>query len=80
MVRPDDEAQNTDRDHCIDHRQIAKDWLFAESRDDVAHDTKAGDDDDVNFGVAEEPQDVLIKDRVAAAFRLEEGGAEVTVH
>ena len=40
---------------------------------------KAGHDDDVDLGMAEEPQDVLIQDRVAAALRVKEGGAEVAV-
>ena len=41
---------------------------------------KAGQDDDVHFRVAKEPQDVLIQDRVTAAGRIEEGKAEVPVH
>jgi len=79
MVRPDDEAQNTDGNHRIDHRQIAEDRLFREGRDDLADDAKGRQDDDVHFRVAKEPQDVLIKDRIAATGRIKEGGAEVAV-
>ncbi|MPL92010.1 hypothetical protein SDC9_38099 [bioreactor metagenome] len=80
VVRPDDEAQDPDRHHRIDHRQIAEDRLAREGGDDVADDAEARQDDDVDLGVAEEPQDVLVKDRVTAACRVEEGGAEVAVH
>ena len=45
----------------------------------MADQAEAGQDHDVDLGVAEEPQDVLIEDRVTAAFGLEERGAEVAV-
>jgi hypothetical protein len=45
----------------------------------MADDPEARHDDDVHFGVAEEPQDVLVQDRVAAARRIKEGGAEIAV-
>ena len=46
----------------------------------MANDTEGRHNDDVDFGVTEEPQDVLVQDRVAAASRIKEGRAEITVH
>ena len=52
---------------------------FFEGRDDVADDAEARQDQDVDLGVAEEPEQVLEHHRVAAARRVEEAGAEVAV-
>ena len=76
MVCPHDEAQTTDADQRPDHRQITEHRLAGERGEHVADDTEAGQDNDVDFRVAKEPQDVLIEDRIAAAFGLEERGAE----
>jgi hypothetical protein len=40
---------------------------------------KPGQDQDVHLGMAEEPEEVLEQHRVAAARRVEEGGAEIAV-
>ncbi|MND51374.1 hypothetical protein D3C80_423610 [compost metagenome] len=79
VVGPDDEADSADRHHCIGHAEITEDRLFREGRDDVADDAEAGQDENVDFRVTEEPEQMLVEDRVAAAFRREECGAEVTV-
>ena len=79
VVRPDDEADKADRHHRIGHAQIAEDRLFREGRDDVADNAKGRQDHDVHLWMAKEPEEVQEQDRVAAAFRNEEGGAEVTV-
>ncbi len=79
VVCPHDEADAADGDHRVDHRHVAEDRLAAEGRDDVADDAKARQDQDVHFGVAEEPEQVLEQDRVAAAVRGEEGRAEIAV-
>ena len=79
VVRPDHEAERRDGDHRIDHRQVAEDRLAREGRDHVADDAEARHDDDVDLGVAEEPEDVLVEHRVAAARGVEEGRPEVAV-
>ena len=43
------------------------------------HDAEGRQDHDVHFGVAEEPEQVLVEHRIAAARRVEEGRAEVAV-
>ena len=79
VVGPHDEADEADGDHGVDHAEIAEDRLAREGRDDVADDAEARQDQDVDFGVTEEPEQVLEQDRVAAAVGLEEGGAEIAV-
>ena len=79
VVRPDDEADDADRHHGVDHAQVAEHRLPAEGRDDHADDAEARQDHDVDLGVPEEPEQVLEQDRIAAAGRIEERGAEVAV-
>ena len=79
VVRPHDEADAADGDHGIGHAEIAEHRLLREGRDDLADHAEARQDQDVDFRVAEEPEQVLEQDRIAAAFGREEGGAEVAV-
>ena len=79
VVRPDDEADHADRDERVDHAQIAEDRLAAERGHHLAHDPEARQDHDVDLGMAEEPEKVLVEDRVAAARRVEEVRAEIAV-
>ncbi|MNT01227.1 hypothetical protein D3C72_1356840 [compost metagenome] len=79
VVGPDDEADGADGDHGVGHGEVAEDRLARESGNDVADDAEARQDQDVDFRVTEEPEQVLEQDRVAAAFRREEGRAEVAV-
>jgi hypothetical protein len=79
VVRPHDEADHADRDHGIGHAEIAEHRLLREGRDDLADDAEARQDHDVHFGVAEEPEEMLVKHRIAAAGRIKEGRAEIAV-
>ena len=79
MVRPDDEADEADRHHGVRHAEIAEDGLARERRDDLAGDAEARQDQDIDLGVAEEPEQMLEQDRIAAALGIEERGAEVAV-
>ena len=79
VVRPHHEADHADRDHGVGHAEIAEDRLAAERRDHVADDPEARQDHDVDFWVAEEPEQVLEQHRIAAAGRIEERGAEIAV-
>ena len=45
----------------------------------MADDAEARHDDDVDFRVSEEPQDMLVEHRIAAAGGIEKRGAEVAV-
>ena len=69
VVRPDQEADEADRDHRVGHAEIAEHRPLGEGRDDVADHAEARQDQDVDFGMAEEPEQMLVEDRIAAARR-----------
>ncbi len=79
MVSPDDEADNTNRDHSVSHAEITEDRLAREGRNDVADDTETRQDQNVHFWMTEEPEQMLVKDRITTAIRREEGRAKVTI-
>jgi hypothetical protein len=79
VVRPDDERQDRDRRGGVHHRRVAEQALARERRDDGADDPERRQDHDVHLGVAEEPEDVLVHHRVAAACGVEEARAEVAI-
>ncbi len=79
VVCPHDAADHADRRHGVGHAEIAEDRLLRERRDNVADDAEGRQDHDVDFGMAEEPEQVLVEHRIAAARRLKEGGAEIAV-
>ena len=68
-----------DGDHRERHGVVAEDRLAREHRQDVGGDAHGGQDQDVDLGVAEEPEQVLPEQRLAAARRDEEAGAERAV-
>ncbi|KAG1082862.1 hypothetical protein G6F40_014968 [Rhizopus arrhizus] len=79
VVGPDDERQERDRGGGVHHRLVAEQRLAAEGRDDLADHAEGGQDHDVDLGVPEEPEHVLVQDGVAAGGRVEEARAEVAV-
>ena len=79
MVRPNNEANEPNRNHGVGHSQITKHWLFGEGRDDVADNAKGRQDHDIHLWVSEEPEQVQEQNRVATAFRDEECSAEIAV-
>jgi hypothetical protein len=62
-----------------DHRAISVQSLARESRNDLGNDAERRQHEDIDLGVAEEPEDVLEQHRVPAARRVEEVRIEVTV-
>jgi len=79
VVGPHDEADEADGHHGVGHGQVTEHRLARERRDDVADDAEARQDQDVHFRVPEEPEQVLVHDRVAAAGGVEEVRVEVSV-
>ncbi len=63
------------RDDRERHRAVAEDRLAGEDRQDLRGDAHRRQDHDVDLGVAEEPEEVLPEQRLAAARRQEEAGA-----
>ena len=53
--------------------------LAAEHRDDLGDDAHGREDEDVDLGVAEEPEEVLPEDRVTAGGGIEEERPELAV-
>ena len=89
VMRPDDEAQRADDDDRPDHHAVAEDVLARMRADQVGDDAEGRQRDDIDLGMAEEPEQVLEQDRAAAAMfqllahlddgRHEEAGAEQPV-
>ncbi len=69
VVRPDGEAEGADRRGGDDEGLVAEQRLAAEDRQDLADDAEGRQDQDVDLGVAEEPEDVLPQDGAAARPR-----------
>ena len=78
VVRPHRDRQRGDRQRRVDHALVAEHRLAAEHRDDLGDDAEERQRDDVDLGVAEEPEQVLPQDR-AAVGRVEDVRAEVAV-
>ena len=78
-MRPDNKTDHTDRNHGISHAEIAEYGFFGEGGDDLADHAEARDNEDVDLGMAEEPEQMLPEQRIAALGRVEERGAEVPV-
>ncbi|KAG1268205.1 hypothetical protein G6F65_013813 [Rhizopus arrhizus] len=79
VVGPDDERQERDRGGGVHHRLVAEQRLAAEGRDDLADHAEGGQDHDVDLGVPEEPEDVLVHHRVTATGGIEKAGTEELV-
>ena len=79
VVSPDDEADDTDCNHSVSHAEITEDRLTREGRYDVADNAEAWQNQNVHFRMPEEPEQVLVQDRITAAVRRKEGRAEVAV-
>ena len=79
VVGPDDEAHNANGHHGVGHAEITEDRLLGEGGDDVADDAEARQNQDVDFRMAEEPEQMLEQDRVTTGCGFKERGAEVAV-
>jgi hypothetical protein len=80
VVGPDREAQHAGAEDGVEDRPVGEELLAREDRDDVGRQPDRGQQHHVDLGMAEEPEKVLPEDRVTAAVRIEEGGAEGLVH
>ena len=79
VVDPQAEAEEAGRDQRQHQRRVAEDRPPRERRDDRRDDAERGQEDDVDLGVAEEPEQVLPQQRVAAFGRVEEVRADQPV-
>ena len=60
--------------------RVAEQRLAREHRKDLGDDAHAREDEDVHLGMAEDPEQVLVHQRIAAGGRVEEVRVEVAVH
>ena len=79
MVCPNNEREDRDRCSRIHHRCITEQLFTGEGWDDCRHYSKRRQNHDVYLGVTEEPENMLIKNRVTANRCVKEACAEVTV-
>ena len=73
VVRPHEQAEEGDARRGGGDRLVAEDRLAREDRQHLGEDAERGQDEDVDLGVAEEPEQVLPQQRRAALVRVEEG-------
>ncbi len=67
MVRPHDEAQEADGPRRVQNGLVTEQFLARENRQDFRHDTHGWKQYDVDFRMAEKPEQVLPQKRIAAA-------------
>ena len=69
---PERERQNAGGHHRHHDRRVSHEAPPAKRRDDFRHDAECRHEDDVDLGVAEEPEEMLPQQRIAAQLRSEE--------
>ena len=79
VVRPHEHREEADRDRREGDRLVAEDRLAREDGEDLRDDPHHRQDHDVDLGVPEEPEGVLVEDGAAAVGRDEEAGVELAV-
>ena len=58
VMRPHAETDEADRDRGRNHRRITKDGLAGEDGDDLVDERERGQHQDVDLGMAEDPEEV----------------------
>ena len=79
MMRPDHAPHDADRDHRVDHPQIAEDRLARKCGNHMTHNPERRQNHHINLRMSEEPEQMLKQNRIAAARRIEEMRPEVAV-
>ena len=80
VVLPDEEAQERHAEHPGHGQAVAPQRLAAEHRQQLEHDPEAGQREDVDLRVAEDPEQVLEQVGAAALARDVERGLDGPVH
>lgn len=80
MVGSDDESKESDGHHSSDHSYVAERLFFTRVVGyDMGDYPEPGQDENVDFGVAEESEQVLVKDWVPTACGVEKGCVKISV-
>ena len=76
MVRPDDHRKKAEHEQPVDHLVVTPDRLARVVRDDFGDDAETGQNEHVNLGMAEEPEEMLPEQRRAAAAAVPRRAAD----
>ena len=76
-MSPDTERQHTDSQRGVDYKFEPEQLSTRKPREHITHNTHHRQYENVDFGVAEEPKQILPQNR--PTLREEEGGTEVPV-
>ena len=79
VMRPDDETNRPNRNHRIRHTEITENRLLRERRDDVADNAEARQNHDVHLWMTEEPEQMLIQNRITATRGIKECRSEIAI-
>ncbi len=78
-MRPNAEAEKSDRHCCDGHKGVAEDRFAGENRNYFGYDSETGQDQNINLGVAEKPESVFPEQGGAAGRRVEEESVQLPV-
>jgi hypothetical protein len=76
VVRPDAEAEERDEDSGIDHDRISENRLARECGQDLGHQPKRRENQDVDLRMSEDPEQVLPEQGIGAGGERVEVGTE----
>ena len=79
VVKPDGEGEHRDAHGRQDQRSVAVEAFAREGGDHLGIDPEGGQDEDVDLGMAEQPEEVGVHHHVAARLRGEEVEARIAV-
>lgn len=75
VVSSYDEAEKANSHYCSDHAYVSERFFFARVVGDNVRDyTEAREDEDIDFRVSEESEQMLVQDWVSSAGGVKEGG------
>ena len=78
-MRPYAQADKRNCARRRDHYAVTEDHLAREDRNDLGRERERGNDQDINFGMAEDPEEVLPQYGRAARLSIEEMRTEETI-
>src|SRR5205823_3805712 len=79
VMRPNAHGDEGDGHGGGGHELVAEQHLARENRNDLRHHAEHRQDEDVDFGMAKEPEEMLPEEGRAAVVDVEEMGAEVAI-
>src|SRR5687767_427474 len=75
-MRPDNKRHKADEDDRKDHGLISADWFTGIVGDNFSNDTHRRQDENINFRMSQEPEQMLPKKRVAPSAHIQRLSAD----